>query len=44
MQVLQRVREDDIENRMGATALLIHIGGRHSAGFIPFRHQGLYVL
>lgn len=38
------MREDDIENGMGATAFLIHIGGRHSAGFIPLRHQGPNVL
>lgn len=36
--------EDDLEDCVGPTALLIHVGGSHSPRFVALRHQGLDVL
>lgn len=44
LQVSERVRQNDVEDGVRAAALLVHVRGRHSAGFIPLRHQGLNVL
>lgn len=35
LQVFERVREDDVEDGVRSTALLVHVGGGDSAGFIP---------
>ena len=44
MQVYQRVCEDDVEDGVGATALLVHVGGRDRPRLVPLRHQRLNVL
>lgn len=36
--------EDDLEDCVGPTALLIHVGGSHCPRFVALRHQGLDVL
>lgn len=35
LQVFERVREDDVEDGVRSTALLVHVGGGDSARFIP---------
>lgn len=36
--------EDNLEDCVGPTALLIHVGCGHCARFVALRHQGLNVL
>lgn len=36
--------EDYLEDRVGPTALLVHVGGSHCPRFVALRHQGLDVL
>lgn len=44
LHVIQGVRERDLEDCVGPTALLIHVGGSYRPGFVTLRHQRLYVL
>ena len=38
------MREDDVEDGVGATALLVHVGGGDRTGLVPLRHQRLNIL
>lgn len=44
VQVHECVRQDDVKDGVGSTALLVHICGCHCARFISLRHQRLDVL
>lgn len=43
-KIFERLGEDDVEDGVRPTALLIHVGGGDRPGLVALRHQRLNVL
>lgn len=44
LQIVERLGDDDAEDGVRSTALLVHVGCCNRARFVPLRHQHLDVL
>lgn len=44
MKIFERLGEDDVEDSVRPTALLVHVGGSDRPGLVALRHQRLNVL
>lgn len=44
LKIFECLREDDVEDGVRPTALLVHVGGSDRPGLVALRHQRLDVL